>query len=154
MLYSSTSEDDLADSWKSVSATWKGDMTFLGVNEDGGTVQMGTLDGNPGIGPMQLILVGLAGCTGMDIVAILKKKRAPLEGLKVNVRGIRAETYPRVYTEIEVEYLFWGEGLDPRHLEQAIKLSEDKYCSVSIMLGKTAKIHSRYKILKPGEAEG
>jgi len=102
---------------------------------------------------MQLLLVGLAGCTGIDIVTILEKKKSPPAAFKVNVRGKRAETFPMVYTEIEVEYLLWGGNLKERDVEQAIRLSEHKYCSVSIMLAKTAKISSRYKIFKPGEAE-
>jgi putative redox protein len=71
----------------------------------------------------------------------------------VNVRGKRAETFPMVYTDIEVEYVLWGENLKVRDVEQAIKLSEQKYCSVSVMLGKTSKVTSTYKILKPGESE-
>jgi putative redox protein len=71
----------------------------------------------------------------------------------VKVRGKRAEKFPMVYTDIEVEYVFWGEDIKERDVEQAIKLSEEKYCSVSIMLGKTSKISSTYKILKPGEPE-
>lgn len=141
------------EEWKEVSATWKGDLTFIGENEEGGLVQMGSLDGRPGIGPMQLVLVGLAGCTGMDIVSILQKKRVSLTAFKVKVRGKRALDYPMVYTHIEVEYLLWGESLKAKDVEQAIALSEEKYCSVGIMLGKTANIHSSYRILSPGQAE-
>jgi putative redox protein len=112
---------------------------------------MGTLDDKPGVGPMQLLLVGLAGCTGMDIVSILQKKRANLTDFKVKVRGKRAESYPMIWTDIEVTYLLWGEGLKPKDVEQAIALSEEKYCSVGIMLEKATHIHSEYRILKPGE---
>lgn len=139
--------------WKSITATWKGDLTFIGENTDGGLVQMGTLDGRPGIGPMQLILAGLAGCTGIDIVSILQKKKLNLADFKVNVRGKRANEYPMVYTDIEVEYIIWGENIKAKDVEQAIELSEQKYCSVSIMIGKTANIRSNYKILTPGESE-
>ena len=142
----------MADDWKEVSATWKGGRNFIGENATGGTVQMGSVDGI--IGPMQLLLVGLAGCTGIDVVSILEKKKVTLTDFKVKVRGKRANTFPMVYTDIEVEYLLWGDGLKVRDAEQAIKLSEQKYCSVSIMLGKTAKISSTYKIFKPGESEG
>lgn len=141
------------EEWKEVSATWKGDLTFIGENEEGGLVQMGSLDGRPGIGPMQLVLVGLAGCTGMDIVSILQKKRVSLTAFKVKVRGKRASDYPMIYTHIEVEYWLWGEGLKAKDVEQAIALSEEKYCSVGIMLGKTANVHSSYRILLPGQAE-
>ena len=141
----------MADKWREVSATWNGDLNFTGVSDKGGIVQMGPLDDS--IGPMQLLLTGLAGCTGIDIISILKKKKVAPTNFKVNVRGKRAETFPMVYTDIEVEYILWGENLKERDVEQAIKLSEQKYCSVSIMLGKTSKISSIYKILKPGDPE-
>ena len=141
----------MADTWREVSATWDGGLNFIGENDKGGTVQMGPT--GESIGPMQLLLVGLAGCTGIDIVTILEKKRSAPVRFKVNVRGKRAETFPMVYTDIEIEYVLWGDRLQERDVEQAIRLSERKYCSVSIMLAKTAKISSRYKIFKPGEAE-
>jgi len=141
----------MTDNWREVSATWKGGLNFIGENDKGGTVQMGPVDGS--IGPMQLLLVGLAGCTGIDIVSILEKKKVTPTDFKVTVRGKRAETFPMVYTDIEVEYILWGDNLKVRDVEQAIKLSEQKYCSVSNMLDKTAKISSTYKILKPGESE-
>jgi putative redox protein len=144
-------EEPLTDNWKEVTATWQGDLNFFGENAKGGTVQMGSVDES--IGPMQLLLVGLAGCTGIDIISILQKKNITPTDFKVKVRGKRAEKFPMVYTDIEVEYLLWGDDLKIREVEQAIKLSEHKYCSVSIMLGKTAKISSTYKIFKPGEPE-
>ena len=140
----------MSEGWTEINAFWKGDLIFIGENEAGGIVQMGTLDGKPGVGPMQLLLVGLAGCTGMDIVSILKKKRANLTDFKVKVRGKRAETYPMIWTTIEVTYFLWGEDLKPKDVEQAIQLSEEKYCSVGIMLEKAARIHSEYRILKAG----
>jgi len=100
---------------------------------------------------MELVLVGLAGCTGYDVASILEKKRQPLQDLKIKVRGKRVDAYPMVYDQIEVEYLFWGEGLSEKAVEQAIQLSEEKYCSVSAMLSKTAEIKSAYRILSPGE---
>ena len=112
---------------------------------------MGTIDNQPGVSPMELLLVSLAGCTGMDIASILKKQRQPLAALKVRVRGKRADDYPKVFTELEVIYLVWGEGLDPKAVERAIQLSEEKYCSVGLMLGEAAPIRSSYQILHPGE---
>lgn len=141
----------MADNWREVSATWKGGLNFTGENDKGGTVQLGPMDES--IGPMQLLLVGLAGCTGIDIISILQKKKVIPKDFKVSVRGKRADKFPMVYTDIEVEYLLWGDDLKVRDVEQAIKLSEQKYCSVSIMLGKTSKITSTYKILKPGDPE-
>lgn len=137
----------MSTEWKEITADWQGEKTFVGKNQSGSSVQMGVLDGQ--VGPMEMLLQGLAGCTGIDIVLILEKKKQPLQDLKINVRGKRADDYPMVYTEIEVEYLLWGEGLSPKAVEQAIQLSEDKYCSASAMLAKTANITSTYKILEP-----
>jgi putative redox protein len=140
-------EDVMSDQWREIEAEWKGGGAFIGSNPSGGTVQMGTLNEFPGISPMELILVGLAGCTGVDIVDILQKKRQPLQTLKVKVRGKKAEDFPKIYTEIEVTYLIWGEGIDPTSVERAIQLSEEKYCSVSAMLRQAAKISTSYQIL-------
>ena len=137
--------------WREVIAEWKGETSFIGRNLTGGTVQMGKIDDRSGISPMELLLAGLAGCTGMDIASILSKQRQPFVDLKVKVRGKRASDYPMVFTELEVTYLLWGEGLDPKAVERAIQLSEERYCSVGIMLGKATPIRSSYRILKPGQ---
>jgi putative redox protein len=106
---------------------------------------MGAASEQKGVSPMEMLLMAKAGCTGMDIVSILEKKRQPLKDFKVNVRGVRAPEPPRIWTHIEVEYLVWGE-IQPEALEQAISLSEEKYCSVGVMLSKAAEIKSSYKI--------
>ena len=141
----------MSEGWTEITAAWKGELTFIGLNKSGGTVQMGVLDDKPGVGPMQLLLAALAGCTGQDIVSILLKKRLKLTDMQIKVRGHRADDYPMVWTDIEVTYLLWGDNLKPKDVEQAIQLSEQKYCSVGIMLGKTANIISTYQIYKPGE---
>ena len=141
----------MTDQWREIEAEWRGGGTFIGHNATGGTVQMGTLDDRPGVSPMELILVGLAGCTGVDIVDILAKKRQHLEALKVMVRGKKAEDFPKIYKEIEITYLIWGEGIDLKAVERAIQLSEEKYCSVSAMLRATVAIRSTYQILSRGE---
>ena len=142
----------MTEGWTEVTATWKDEMTFVGQNATGGIVQMGTLDGKPGIGPMQLLLVAAAGCTGIDIVSILQKKHVNLTDIQVRVRGKRADDYPMIWTGIHLTYLVWGKDVQPKDVEQAIQLSETKYCSVGIMLGKSAKITSEFHILKPGES--
>ena len=141
----------MTEGWTEISASWKNEMAFTGQNSAGGTVQLGTLDEKPGISPMQLLLVALAGCTGMDILSILQKKHVDLTDLQVRVRGKRAIEYPMVWTDIHLTYMLWGEALQPRDAEQAIRLSEEKYCSVGIMLGKAARITSEYRLYKPGE---
>ncbi len=137
----------MSDQWREIEAEWKGGGAFIGSNLTGGAVQMGRLNEIPGISPMEMILVGLAGCTGVDIVNILQKKRQPLQALKVKVRGKKADDFPKIYTEIEVFYLVWGEGIDPQAIERAIQLSEEKYCSVSAMLRQSAQIRTSYQIL-------
>jgi putative redox protein len=142
----------MTEEWTEITAGWKSDSTFIGQNGAGGTVQMGSLDGKPGLSPMHLLLIAVAGCTGMDIASILQKKRLALSDLQVQVRGKRARDYPMIWTDIHITYLVWGEAIQPKDVEQAIQLSEDKYCSVGLMLGKAARITSEYHLLKPGES--
>ena len=125
-----------------IKVTWKKENVFSAENEAGGKDELGGIN----IRPMQMILASLAGCTGVDVVNILKKKRVNFKDIEIKVSGKRADTHPKVYTDIHVTYLIWGEGIKEKDVEQAIKLSEDKYCSVSAMLKSTAKIHSDYKI--------
>jgi putative redox protein len=95
---------------------------------------------------MELLLIGMAGCTAYDVVSILEKKRQAVTGLEVSAQAERAEETPRVYTRIEIEYVVRGRAIKPKAVEDAIQLSEEKYCSASIMLGKTAKISTSYRI--------
>ena len=142
----------MAEEWKEVVAEWVGETAFIGRNLTGGSVQIGTFQDQPGLGPMELLLVGVAGCTGMDIVSILSKKRQKIEKFEIKVRGKRAETHPKVYTEIEVTYQLWGNQVDPKMVEQAIHLSEEKYCSASAMLSAVANIRSKYVIHQSSES--
>jgi putative redox protein len=141
----------VTEGWTEITAAWKSEMTFIGQNASGGIVQMGEMEGKSGVGPMQLLLMALAGCTGMDIASILQKKRLKLTDMQVRVRGKRANDYPKIWTDIHITYLIWGEYLQPKDAEQAIRLSEEKYCSVGIMLGKTTRITSEYHLFKPDE---
>jgi len=131
---------------REVVTEWQGESAFLGRNQAGGCVQLGSLNGAPGVSPMEVLLLGLAGCTGSDVVSILEKKRQTLQRFEIRVRGVRRETHPKIYTEIEVLYRLWGEALEPEAVEQAIQLSKEKYCSASAMLGAVATIHSEYEI--------
>jgi putative redox protein len=88
----------------------------------------------------------MAGCTAYDVMSILEKKRQTVTGLEVSARAERAEEPPRVYTTIEVEYVLRGRDIKPKAVKDAIRLSEEKYCSASIMLGRTAQITTSYRI--------
>jgi putative redox protein len=135
---------------KETRAIWKGDMTFEGVGHKGFRVTMDTVPESgghdEGLGPMELVLVALAGCTAMDVISILKKKRQDVTGFEVVTRGARAKDYPRVYTDIEIEYIVRGHDVDPKAVARAIELSETRYCSVSNMLSQTAKLTTTYRI--------
>lgn len=140
--------------WREVSATWLGENAFEGKNSAGGSVQIGTFEEKPGVGPMEMLLLGVAGCTGMDIVSILGKQRKVLTDFKVLVRGNRRNEYPMIYTDIDVAYHLWGENLDTQSVERAIRLSEEKYCSASAMMSASAKMRSFYQIYAPEESMG
>jgi putative redox protein len=142
----------MADTWREVSTSWQGGTAFLGTNKDGAQIQIGKLKGQSGIGPMETVLIALASCSGDDVLAILNKKRQHVTALKINVRGKRAENPPKVYTEIHVEYILRGNDLQVKAIEQAIRLSEEKYCSVGAMLGKSAKIYTSFKVLNSDES--
>jgi len=136
---------------KTASVRWVAGMAF---ETQTGSGHRGWIDSFPKEGqtskgpkPTELVLVAVAGCTGMDIVDILRKKRLNVTGLEVKVTGTQAETYPTVYTELDVVYVVRGKDIPPSAVEQAIKLSEEKYWCVGIMIGKTAKINSRYEII-------
>jgi putative redox protein len=133
--------------WTEVVADWQENRGFVGSNKGGGTIQINEINGKPGVKPMELLLLSLASCAGVDIVDILTKKRKHIERFEVRVRGTRAEEYPKVYKEIEVIYRLWGEDIAARDLEQAIRLSEEKYCSAQAMLDSDAEIRSSYEIL-------
>lgn len=100
----------------------------------------------PGASPMELLLMGLAGCTGMDVISILEKSKQQVTGFEVIVDGDRAEDYPMVWTNIRVQYVLKGHGISEDAVKRAIELSETTYCSAAAMLRKSAPIESSYKI--------
>jgi putative redox protein len=97
--------------------------------------------------PMELVLIALGSCSGCDVVSILKKKQVQLKGFELHIDAERSESYPKVFTQIHIEYVFYGEKIDPVHVERAIELSAEKYCPVSAMLKDSVQITSSYKIL-------
>ena len=133
--------------WKEIEVEWEGERAFTAVNPSGDNLLMGRLGDKQGFSPIEMLLVGLAGCTAYDVIHILAKKRQLPTQFKVTVRGKRGDDHPKVYNEIEIDYLLWGDTLTEKAVQQAIKLSEEKYCSASAMLGKTASISSSCRII-------
>jgi putative redox protein len=122
------------------SATWKREMIFDALSHSGHTVVFDGDDAHTqGISPVEAVLMGLCGCTAMDVVSILKKKREPFTGLTVSAVAERDPEPPKVFTHVNLVYRVTGK-VSHKALEDAVRLSETKYCGVAAMLSKTAKI--------------
>ncbi|WIG60558.1 MAG: OsmC/Ohr family protein [Ktedonobacterales bacterium] len=139
----------------SASAVYAGGMRFDVTGSSGFSLVQDTsvADGgaNSGFRPIELLLVALAGCTGMDVISILKKKRQDVRAYEVKVHGVRAPEHPMVFVDITVEHVLTGHNIDPAAVARAIELSDTKYCGVGNTLDKTAKITSTYHIVESGE---
>ncbi|MFN3752319.1 MAG: OsmC family protein [Thiobacillus sp.] len=127
-------------------------VSFVGQSESGHSVVM---DGAPeaggknlGVRPMEMLLMGLGGCSAFDVVLILRKSRQPVTDCVADLSAERADSDPKVFTKIHVHFTVTGKGLDPKRVEQAVKLSAEKYCSASIMLGKTAEITHDFEVVE------
>ena len=130
---------------------WVEGVTFIGESASGHAVVM---DGPPesggrnlGIRPMEMLLLGMGGCTAFDVVMILKKARQPVTDCVVEMQAERAATDPRVFTRIHVHFVVSGNGLSDKQVARAVELSAEKYCSASIMLGKAAEISHDYEVV-------
>ena len=130
--------------------SWVGGVTFVGETTEGHKIIMdGAPEGggrNLGARPMETLLLGMGGCTAYDVVSILQKARQDVSDCTLDMRAERAEDHPRVFTEIHIHFVVIGRKLSEKQVEKAIKLSAEKYCSASIMLGETAKITHDFEI--------
>ena len=128
------------------------DMQFTGKATSGHSLILDADDEaggkNAGFRPMELLLVGFGGCSGMDVISILRKKRQQVTGLEINVKGERADSYPKIYKEIHIEYVVKGKGVEKEAVERAISLTLEKYCSVGATLAKAGTIRHSYKIIE------
>ena len=131
---------------------WLDGRAFVGESGSGHAVVM---DGAPeaggrniGVRPMEMLLLGLGGCTAFDVVMILERMREKVTALDVALEAERAAVDPKVFTHVKIIYKLTGKGLKPANVERAINLSAEKYCSASIMFGKTAKIEHAFEIIE------
>ena len=129
---------------------WVEDVMFVGESGSGHSL---VIDGPPehggrnlGIRPMELLLQGLGGCTAFDVMMILKRARQPVTDCVLEIEAERAETEPKVFTKIHVHFIVTGTGVSEKHVQRAIQLSAEKYCSASIMLGQVAEITHDYEL--------
>lgn len=125
-------------------------MSFVGESDSGHSIVM---DGPPeaggrnlGVRPMEMLLLGLGGCASFDVISMLKKSKQDLVNCEVNITAERADAEPKVFTKIHLDFLLSGKNLSETKVKRAIELSAEKYCSASIMLGKTAVVTHAYKI--------
>lgn len=123
----------------SAKAIWTDHERYIGEATSRHAIVMDTAAEKTANTPIELVLIALCGCTASDVVGILKKKREPLTSLEVSAEGKRAEGYPAVFTEIKLKYLVGGK-VSAKAMQDAVRLSKEKYCSVSAMLAKTAKV--------------
>ena len=133
---------------------WLDGRAFVGESGSGHAVVM---DGAPesggrniGVRPMEMLLLGLGGCTAFDVVMILERMRETVTGLDIALEAERAAEDPKVFTHVKIIYKLTGRGLKPANVERAINLSAEKYCSASIMFGKTASIEHAFEISEDG----
>ncbi len=134
------------------SVKWVQDVMFVGESGSGHSVVMdGAPDAggrNVGFRPMEMLLLGLAGCSAFDVVMILRRGRENVTDCVVEVDADRAETDPKIFTNVRMRYVVTGQGLDPKKVERAVKLSEEKYCSASAIIGKTAQMTHTVEIVE------
>lgn len=122
-------------------------LQFVAETETGHTVTLDTHEHNTGATPMEMLLISLAGCSGISIISILQKKQQNVTHYEVRVQGKRAETHPQVFTAITVEHILTGHNISPTAIERAIELAETRYCTVSVMLSKVTQLKHSYRII-------
>ena len=135
-----------------ISVNWVDGLLMVGKSDSGHTI---TMDGPPesggenlGVRPMEMLLLGVAGCTMIDVVTTLKKMRQDLSHRETKINAERATDHPKVFTDIHIQFVVKGKDLDPKKVDKAITLSAEKYCSASIMLGETATITHDFEVVE------
>lgn len=135
--------------------TWQENMAFTGTADSGFDIQLDAKKevGGEGRGfvPMELMALSMAGCTAMDVISILRKKRQDVTGFEVRVDAPRAEEHPRVFTRAAIDYFITGHNVDEKAVLRAIELTAENYCPAQAMLGKVMPIDLRYQIFEEGE---
>jgi len=131
--------------------TWKKEgLMFSATADSGGQIDLASkLDGDGnGFRPMELLAMGLAGCTAMDVISILQKKRMDVVDFEVKVHTEKAQDYPQIWTVAELEYIVTGRNIDPKAVERAMELSKQTYCPAQNMLSKAVEIQTKYTIVE------
>ena len=131
--------------------SWSEGRTFVGTSTSGHSVTFGNAYGDgekPGPSAMELLLMGVGGCSAYDVVSILEKSRQDIADVDVVLTSERAETDPKVFVKVHLHFIVKGTGVDPKRVERAIGLSVDKYCSASAMIAKTAVVTHDFEVIE------
>ncbi|MGB9866630.1 MAG: OsmC family protein [Bacillota bacterium] len=133
-----------------VKVEWNPKEGFSAVNQAGAVIKVG---GSPGLEesapqfkPMQLLLVAVGGCTGIDAISIMQKQRAEVESMKISIEGDRAQDHPRVFTNIRIHFDIQAKNVTPEQVKRALELSRDKYCSVGNTINKVARLEYSFSL--------
>lgn len=135
----------MAREYKDVTAVWAEGLKFEAKGHSGDPVLMDG-DGRVGLGPMEMLLAGLAGCTGADVIDILRKKQQVVTGLEIRVHGNRAAEHPMKFTDIQVTYIVTGRNVDPEAVRRSIEISETRYCGASATMRGVARITTDFEV--------
>ena len=125
---------------------WVGDELFMGTSESGHTVVLDANGGALAPSPLENVLISLGACSSVDVVSILEKARQKIQGCKVEITAKRVDTVPKLFSDIHLHFVIEGNEISEKHVERAVKLSADKYCSVALMLNKSVNITHDFEV--------
>lgn len=127
---------------------WLGEELFLGTSESGHTMVLDANGGSLAPSPLESVLISLGGCSSVDVVSILQKARQNISACKVEISGTRVDTVPKLFSDIHLRFVITGKDIKESHVERAVGLSADKYCSVALMLSGNVKITHDFQIIE------
>ena len=127
---------------------WVGEEMFMGTSASGHSMLMDANGGNNAVSPLENVLLSLGGCSSVDVVSILEKARQKITDCVVEINSTRVETVPKLFSDIHLHFVITGHGVNEKHVERAVALSADKYCSVALMLNKAVNITHDFAIVE------
>jgi len=129
------------------SVKWVGEEIFMGTSESGHTIVLDANGGKLAPSPLENVLISLGACSSVDVVSILEKTRQDVKGCKVDIEAVRVDSVPKLFSDIHLHFVISGSDVAEKHVERAVNLSADKYCSVALMLNKSVNITHDYEII-------
>jgi putative redox protein len=129
------------------SVKWVGQELFMGTSENGHTIVLDANGGSSAPSPLENVLISLGACSSVDIVSILEKTRQAVTGCRVDISGTRVDTVPKLFSDIHLHFVITGNDVAEKHVDRAVSLSADKYCSVALMLNKSVNITHDFEIV-------